>query len=121
MPSKPLRPCKTVGCPELTHDGYCINHKRIRQKSYDSNRPSWHSMYASKRWKDARIIYLSDNPFCIECSKLDRLIPATVVDHIVDHKGNYDLFWDTTNWQGLCYRHHNSKTAKQNNNLLKNN
>jgi hypothetical protein len=27
---------------------------------------------------------------------------ATVLDHIVPHKGNGELFWDPANWQGLC-------------------
>jgi len=36
---------------------------------------------------------------------------ATVVDHIIAHKGNANLFWDESNWQALCKRCHNSKTA----------
>lgn len=36
---------------------------------------------------------------------------ATVVDHIVPHRGNAVLFWDETNWQSLCKGCHDS--AKQ--------
>ena len=33
---------------------------------------------------------------------------ATVVDHIKPHKGDYDLFWDESNWQSLCKHCHDS-------------
>lgn len=36
------------------------------------------------------------------------MIPASVVDHIVAHKGDQVLFWDTDNWQALCKPHHDS-------------
>ena len=122
MPNKPLRPCKHIGCAELTHNGYCDKHKIVadeniksKRKRYDSNRPEWHSMYASKRWRDERIRYLLVNPFCAKCKEEDgTLTPANVVDHVVDHKGDYNLFWDISNWQSLCNRHHNSKTAREN-------
>jgi 5-methylcytosine-specific restriction enzyme A len=35
------------------------------------------------------------------------------VDHIIPHKGNQKLFWDTKNWQSLCEMHHNRKTMTQ--------
>lgn len=53
------------------------------------------------------------HPFCVECQREGSLEMATVVDHIVPHKGDMDLFWDSNNWQGLCKRHHDKKTATQ--------
>ena len=41
------------------------------------------------------------------------LIAATIVDHIVPHKGDLALFYDQTNWQSLCKRHHDIKTAAE--------
>jgi 5-methylcytosine-specific restriction protein A len=38
---------------------------------------------------------------------------ANVVDHVVPHRGNYDLFWDEGNWQSLCEECHNTKTAAE--------
>lgn len=35
---------------------------------------------------------------------------ATVVDHVVPHRGSKRLFWDHNNWQALCTPHHNQKT-----------
>ena len=33
--------------------------------------------------------------------------PATLVDHIIPHKGDQALFWDWRNWQSLCTPCHN--------------
>lgn len=38
---------------------------------------------------------------------------ATVVDHIKPHKGDMEVFWDLSNWQGLCEPCHNKKTARE--------
>ena len=40
-------------------------------------------------------------------------VPATVVDHIVPHKGDMALFWDKSNWQGLCAHCHNSHKQRR--------
>lgn len=39
--------------------------------------------------------------------------PATVVDHIVPHKGNDALFWAQWNWQPATDRAHNKKTSRE--------
>jgi 5-methylcytosine-specific restriction enzyme A len=59
-------------------------------------------LYDSVRWRKARIIFLNKNPLCVLCTKIGREEPATIVDHIKEHKGDPVLFWDETNWQGLC-------------------
>jgi hypothetical protein len=41
---------------------------------------------------------------------MNRQTPATVVDHIIPHTGDPELFWDVDNLQGLCDPCHNSKT-----------
>jgi 5-methylcytosine-specific restriction protein A len=54
-------------------------------------------------WQRNSKQYLKENPLCDECYKAHRLTPATVVHHIVDHKGDDTLFWDSANnWIGLC-------------------
>ena len=40
------------------------------------------------------------------CEARGRVEPATVVDHIIAHKGDLKLFWDSANWQPLCKPHH---------------
>ena len=36
-----------------------------------------------------------------------------MVDHIIPHKGNLELFWDEDNLQALCKPCHDRKTAKE--------
>lgn len=62
----------------------------------------------SRKWKVAREAYLNEHPLCLECLKEKRVTAATVVDHIIPHKGDMKLFWDRNNWQPLCASHHNS-------------
>lgn len=38
---------------------------------------------------------------------------ASIVDHIIPHKGDKQLFWDRDNWQPLCKKHHDRKTATE--------
>ena len=54
---------------------------------------------------------LSRHPLCAECLKNGTLTPATVVDHIVPHRGDHALFWDEQNWQPLCKNCHDRKTG----------
>jgi 5-methylcytosine-specific restriction protein A len=42
-----------------------------------------------------------------------RLVKATVVDHIVPHRGDVKLFWDENNWQSLCKSCHDHKTMTE--------
>ena len=47
------------------------------------------------------------------CMEEGRYVKATVVDHIVPHRGDQKLFWDQSNWQALCKRHHDLKTGNE--------
>lgn len=65
------------------------------------------------RWQKARAGYLAHHPLCREHEKRGQYIPATVVDHIIPHKGDMAKFWDSDNWQPLCAACHNAKTARE--------
>jgi 5-methylcytosine-specific restriction protein A len=41
------------------------------------------------------------------------VVLATVVDHIVPHRGDQRLFWDEANWAALCKPCHDAKTARE--------
>lgn len=60
------------------------------------------------RWSKASKTHLSRNPLCIGCLALDRVEPATLVDHVDPHHGDPDKFWDTSMWQSACKWHHDS-------------
>lgn len=61
-----------------------------------------------RRWRKAREGFLRRNPLCTKCSARGRVREATVVDHIVPHRGEPRLFWDIGNWQPLCKACHDS-------------
>ena len=65
-----------------------------------------------RRWQRERLAFLADHPLCVECEKRGIAMAATVVDHVVPHRGNQRLFWDQGNWQSLCDHDHAVKTAK---------
>ena len=49
----------------------------------------------------------------IPLGTLSALRENTVLDHIVPHRGVAALYWDQSNWQGLCVTCHGSKTARE--------
>lgn len=57
--------------------------------------------YGSK-WQRAREGWLRAHPLCKMCADLGKIVEATVVDHVVPHRGDMKLFWDRANWQSLC-------------------
>ena len=111
MPNAPKRPCSWPGCGALTDDGRCAGHKRQGRRDSDRRRGSSASRSYGSRWQKAREAYLGRHPLCAQCRALGRIVPATVVDHIVPHKGDDRLFWDSGNWESLCKRCHDRKTG----------
>lgn len=119
MPSKPNIPCKHPGCPKLVSPDqrYCEDHKINRQENPERRQKTAERGYSST-WRIARKRFLEANPLCVECKKYGKFVKATDVDHIIPHKGNPKLFWDETNWQPLCHRHHSIKTRKENKGIV---
>lgn len=109
MPRKPKRPCRYPGCPNLCDSGvYCSEHAAY---SNDHLRGGANARGYDSRWRKARALFLRRHPLCAECKRQGKLTPATVVDHIIPHRGDVTLFWDESNWQPLCAHHHNEKTG----------
>ena len=86
--------------------------RKYQQKQYDRERGSAASRGYDRRWRRARVAYLRQNPLCVHCQSTGRTQVARVVDHIIPHRGNRQLFWDRSNWQSLCTTHHNIKTRR---------
>ena len=111
MPYKPKVPCKHPGCGELVLAGhkYCEEHRKMHPEEVRSAAGRGYG----RAWQKARKAYLQKHPLCVECMKEGRYVKATDVDHIKAHRGDRTLFWDETNWQPLCHRHHSQKTRKE--------
>lgn len=109
MPMTPRRPCRFPGCPNLCDSGvYCRDHL---QYSTDRIRGGADARGYDSAWRKARKAYLEEHPLCEECRKNGKLTPASVIDHIIPHRGDKKLFWDETNWQSLCKDCHDKKTG----------
>ena len=113
MPKRVSKPCAYPGCPALTTERHCPAHAKAEQQRYDLARGTAQERGYTARWQRARRTFLAQHPLCAECERQGRLTGATVVDHVIPHKGDMVLFWDSENWQSLCKTCHDVKTAKE--------
>ena len=67
----------------------------------DERKTSAQRGYGS-RWQRARETFLRNHPLCAMHMGRGQVVPASVVDHIIPHRGDNALFWDHENWQALC-------------------
>src|SRR5260370_41554376 len=100
--------CPVCGKPSTLGSRYCADHPRDKERRYDrEERAPWHKWYSWAVWRKLRMLKLHRNPMCeVEGCRY----PATDVDHIVPHKGNWTLFLTLENLQSLCAHHHSQKT-----------
>jgi 5-methylcytosine-specific restriction endonuclease McrA len=86
--------------------------QQISSDSWRSDKSSTKRGYGY-RWQKARSAYLSKSPLCVICKKSGIFTAAVDLDHIIPHRGDMALFWDQSNWQGLCKSCHSEKTARE--------
>lgn len=101
----PIRP------PRHQHTGYQTSVQRSRD--HDQRRGSSRERGYTAQWEKARKLYLAAHPLCTMCERDGRLTPATLVDHVLAHRGDQRLFWDQSNWQALCKPHHDRDKQRQ--------
>ncbi|MCR5723478.1 MAG: HNH endonuclease, partial [Treponema sp.] len=95
---------------------FCERHKDLEagygKRPAPTRRKSsaYHNMYNSSRWRETSRAFLRKYPYCFICGER-----ATVADHIQPHRGDPALFYDESNLQPLCWKHHSAKTLKENN------
>ena len=87
--------------------------EKVRKHTYDAQRGTSAQRGYTSKWRQARVGFLAKHPLCCQCGEAGQVVPATVVDHIVPHRGDRALFWDRQNWQPLCQMHHDRKTAME--------
>lgn len=80
-------------------------------------RRSWASkegLYLTPSWRKLRKAHIEENPFCVICDTMRKVVSATVVDHIIPiNKDNWkELFLDPENLQSLCDECHQFKTNR---------
>ena len=67
----------------------------------------WMALYNKKRWVRRSRFQLQKHPLCKMCLDHSVVVPATVADHVVPHRGDEQLFW-YGELQSLCKTHHNA-------------
>ena len=108
------RICTWPGCNTLVRGtSRCERHQAQDQREQDQRRGSAYSRGYDSRWRRARLMYLRRHPLCRYHEQKGLHVAATVVDHVIPHKGDDGLFWDETNWQALCKTCHDVKTATE--------
>ncbi len=99
-----------------------MNQPPLARRSARPPEPSFRSWYKRAHWSKVKAAFRSKYPeravICqhrdangIQCAR-----PATDIDHIVPHRGDWFLFCggtDYANLQGLCLKHHSEKTARE--------
>ena len=72
MPRKSKRPCSHPGCPNLTEDKYCEEHKSLHP-----DRPSAAKRGYGSKWQRVSKAYLRRHPLCVRCKAQGRFTAAT--------------------------------------------
>jgi 5-methylcytosine-specific restriction enzyme A len=97
----------------LVHRPAGVRSAAEMKRELDRQRPSAARRGYGSRWRRARAAFLARNPLCATCQAQGRVIPATIVDHVVPHRGDQKLFWDEMNWAPSCKPCHDAKTARE--------
>lgn len=107
MPRAPKKPCKYPGCPNLTYDDYCEEHRKVARRQYDKYErdPDVKKKYGYS-WQKIRNRYIKMHPLCEMCLEEGKSTLAEEVHHIVpvNRGGTHD----TINLMSLCRSHHNA-------------
>ena len=101
MPKAPNR-FAAPWAPKTNRAASNREHDQQRRK-----RHPWRNWYKLAEWSRIRKRRLADDPLCVMCLAEGKTNAATIVDHVVPHKGNRELFFSYANTQSLCETHHN--------------
>jgi len=108
----PLAAPRICGCGKVVASGTrcaCQLKRDVERKArHDERRPSARERGYTADWQKARAAFLAAHPRCAKCKA-----PATVVDHIIPHKGDKRLFRNPVNWQPLCRHCHSCHKQRE--------
>jgi 5-methylcytosine-specific restriction protein A len=113
MPTRPKRPCRRPGCPELVDQGYCEQHAD-HDRAADRYRGTAASRGYDHKWRVFRESYLRKHPLCVDCLSAEpqRINVATEVHHKLKLAEHPELKYDENNLMALCKPDHQVRTAR---------
>ncbi|MDQ0347857.1 HNH endonuclease signature motif containing protein [Ancylobacter vacuolatus] len=99
----PVRAPRICGCGFRIASGQQCSCERRRAAERnaraEAQRPSARERGYDSKWDREREVYLKAHT---TCARPGCRAPATVVDHIIPHRGDRKLFWSRSNWQPMC-------------------
>ena len=113
MPARALRPCKQIGCPQLTREagGYCAEHQH-GVNEYERYRGSARQRGYDRNWERLRKLVLRKDPLCHDCLSVGRLTSASEVHHIKKVREYPALRLVKSNLMCLCKACHSFRTGR---------
>src|SRR5699024_10444083 len=111
MPRKPKRPCSQPGCPELTHEHFCDEHRKAEARRYERyQRDTNTAKRYGRAWITTRERYPSMNPLCEVVKRNSKLTSLQKAQHNLplSRGGTHD----ESNLMSVCTPCHSSITAR---------
>lgn len=97
MPTKAPFICP---CGHVVSSGSLCTCRQLREQErkarFDRLRENASTRGYTSKWRRESKAFLAQNPKC-ECGN-----KATVVHHIIAHRGDMKLFWRRSNWRAVC-------------------
>lgn len=107
------RPPHLCTCGEIVPYGIrCECQRRAdreRNARHDQRRPSARERGYDAKWDRERAAYLTFHSTCLHC----HMRPATIVHHIIAHRGDRSLFWNRSNWMPVCQPCHDGPIQRR--------
>ena len=107
------RPPRLCACGSVVAHGVICPCRRLatreRNARHDARRPSARERGYDAKWDRERAAYLYLHDTCGRCA----MRPATIVHHIIPHRGDRSLFWNRRNWMPVCQPCHDGPIQRQ--------
>jgi 5-methylcytosine-specific restriction endonuclease McrA len=106
--------CARPGCNRLIDidQRYCREHETKAGKPYENAVRYNALLYNTARWRKLREKVLQEHPYCSRCG-IGKNETSLHVHHIVEPRGNEDMFFDESNLIPVCDSCHRIITAKE--------
>jgi 5-methylcytosine-specific restriction protein A len=82
-------------CVDLLLSAMVTGNVTDSRRRYDAKRREtkpWRKFYKTAQWQEIRLDQLAHHPLCERCSPKGRSVRATVVNHVIRHKGDWAKF-----------------------------
>ena len=104
MPRRPGRRCHHPGCPELSDESYCPQH-RVDTREHDKDRATAAERGYGSVWQKVRARKMTRDPLCEDCRRKGIIREAEQVHHKDGNSSNNK----NNNLESLCVPCHGAK------------